>query len=60
MLAKEKPLHFKNGLLGTWKSKWTNEEDEESYGINKFIHMEDGTYSGESINFEKEGYSLDE
>ncbi|MBN36918.1 MAG: hypothetical protein CMI29_00455 [Opitutae bacterium] len=60
MLAKEKPLHFKNGLLGTWKSKWTNEEDKESYGINKFIHMEDGTYSGESINFEKEGYSLDE
>jgi len=59
-LAVEQPEYFKNGLLGTWKSKWTDEEDEESYSINKFIHKEEGTYSGESINFEKEGYSLDE
>ena len=31
------------------KSKWTDEEDEESYGINKFIHMENGTYSARPL-----------
>jgi hypothetical protein len=59
-LAKEKPDHFRTGLLGTWKSKWTDEKDDSIYGFNKFNHKEDGTYSGESMNVYKEGYELDE
>ena len=59
-LAKEKPDHFSKGLLGTWKSKWTDEESEEEYGFNKFNNKEDGTYSIESMNVYKEGYEMDE
>ena len=46
--------------MGTWKSKWTDEESEEEYGFNKFINKEDGTYSIESMNIYKEGYEMDE
>ena len=59
-LAKEKPDHFSKGLVGAWKSKWTDEESEEEYGFNKFINKEDGTYSIESMNIYKEGYEMDE
>jgi len=58
-LAKEKPDHFSKGLVGTWKSKWTDEESEGEYSISKFVNKEDATYSGESIYIDKEGYERD-
>ena len=58
-LAKEKPYHFSKGLVGTWKSKWTDEESEGEYSISKFVNKEDATYSGESIYIDKEGYERD-
>ena len=57
-LATEKPDHFSKGMIGTWKSQWN--ESEQEYGINKFIHKEDGNYSGESLNIYKEGYEFEE
>ena len=59
-LALEKPDHFRGALHGSWKSKWTDEEDEEVYGINKFNHKEDGTFFWESLYVTKEGYERDE
>jgi hypothetical protein len=59
-LAKEKPGHFHKSLVGAWKSKWTDEESEGEYGINKFNIKEDGTYSIESLNVYKEGYEMGE
>ena len=45
-------------MIGTVKSQWN--ESEQEYGINKFIHKEDGNYSGESLNIYKEGYEFEE
>jgi hypothetical protein len=59
-LALEKPDHFRGALLGSWKSKWTNEEDEEVYGVSRWTSKEDGTYSIESLNVYKEGYERKE
>lgn len=58
-LAKEKPDHFRRQLVGTWKHEWTDEEDDKVYGVNKFTNLTNGTYVNDSLNIEKEGYSLD-
>ena len=59
-LAKEKPDHFRKGLVGAWKSKWTDEESEGEYTIYKFVNKEDGTFFQESMSVSEEGYQLDE
>ncbi len=58
-LAKEKPDHFSKGLVGSWKSKWEDEESAGDYSISKFVNHEDGTYSSESMDVSNEGYQLD-
>ena len=58
-LAKEKPDHFSKGLVGSWKSKWEDEESEGDYSISKFVNQEDGTYFSESMDVSKEGYQLE-
>ena len=45
--------------MGSWKSKWEDEESEEDYSISKFVNQEDGTYFSESMDVSKEGYELD-
>jgi len=59
-MAREKPNHFRDALLGSWKSEWKDEEDEGVYGFNKFNHKKDGTFSGKSLFVSKEGYGLEE
>ena len=56
---KRNPTISAKGLVGSWKSKWEDEESEGDYSISKFVNQEDGTYFSESMDASKEGYQLE-